>query len=398
MPTITEPSHAHARMSARARLGTNCEITRHFAEFTHFCRENPVSGRFALQSEARDILRGNHRVRNCLRAPIVKNQPIHLWRAQGVETLHIAHYDNLQTCASVWVCPVCAAKIAKRRLTDLQTGIATWESSGNTVLMATFTLQHVAGDTCAEVLQAITEAHQRFWKNRAGRSIAKDFGIVGKVRGLEVTFTLNGWHWHYHVLLFVRGLLPPNERSVMGGEMSAAWSTAVSQSGRFADSVHGLVLNQTSGYVGEYFTKHGKLPKGGDWDESHEIALSTVKKAAKGGSTPWELLTLSLCGDKSSTSRFREYAQAVRGKSQIHWSKGLRGLLGLSEAKSDEELSQEHDRTAVLLAKLERHHWQVIIGNDARAELLKVAASGHIPSIVEFLIDLGLYDVEFQGD
>jgi hypothetical protein len=373
-----------------SRLGTTCEITSRFREFGRFRAENEVSARFALQSEARSILRQTHRIRNCLRTRISERDPVEVWRAQGVESLQTAHFANLQTCASVWVCPVCAAKISQRRLADLQAGIANWESAGNTVMMATFTLQHNICDTCIAVLQAITEAHKKFWGNRQGKKIAKGYQIAGKVRGLEVTFTeANGWHWHYHVLLFIRGLLPDNEQSSLNGDMSRNWGIEVARAGSFADSLHGFNLARTNGYVGEYFTKHGRLPKEKRWDEAHELALSPVKRAGQGGSTPFELLTWSLVGQGQAGLLFNDYARAVKGKSQIHWSRGLRAMVGLSADKSDQQLVEEQEKTAVLLARIERHQWAVIIGNAARGELLKIAALGDAVKLQEFLIDLG---------
>ena len=80
-----------------------------------------------------------------------------------------------------------------------------------------------------------------------------------------------------------------------------------------------------------------------------------------------------------------------RGRHQLVWSDGLRArLLPELEEKSDEELANEHDEMAVLLATLTLSQWRAVVGNDARAELLSVAASGDRAQLVSFLACLGI--------
>src|SRR6266849_5900961 len=67
--------------------------------------------KWALQAEARAIL-PNERIAYCLR----QVNPI----AAGVEVYHSpehrrAHYGGLFVCGSIWMCPICAAKISERR-------------------------------------------------------------------------------------------------------------------------------------------------------------------------------------------------------------------------------------------------------------------------------------------
>jgi len=70
--------------------------------------------RWALQAEARQWL-PHERVAECLRVV----NPM----ALGVEVLHAprqqaAHYKSLIVCGSVWMCPLCAAKISERRRSE----------------------------------------------------------------------------------------------------------------------------------------------------------------------------------------------------------------------------------------------------------------------------------------
>ena len=65
--------------------------------------------RFALQSVARSIL-PKARTAKCLRVPFARS--VGVFHSQAQES---AHYGGLVTCASVWACPICAAKISERR-------------------------------------------------------------------------------------------------------------------------------------------------------------------------------------------------------------------------------------------------------------------------------------------
>ena len=93
--------------------------------------------RWALQAEARAIL-PNERVAECLRAI----NPMSL----GVQVLHstehqIAHYKSLIVCGSVWMCPLCAAKISERRRDELERAVTHHVEQG-AVYMATYTVSH----------------------------------------------------------------------------------------------------------------------------------------------------------------------------------------------------------------------------------------------------------------
>jgi hypothetical protein len=92
--------------------------------------------KWALQAEARAIL-PNERVAQCLR----QINPL----AAGVEVLHspehqVAHYKSLIVCGSVWMCPLCAAKISERRRDELERAITRHIELQGAVFMATYTV------------------------------------------------------------------------------------------------------------------------------------------------------------------------------------------------------------------------------------------------------------------
>src|SRR6266699_746932 len=113
--------------------------------------------RWALQAEARAIL-PKERVAECLR--VINPMSI------GVQVLHspehqIAHYKSLIICGSVWMCPLCAAKISERRRDELERAITHHIEHQGAVFMATYTVSHTRQDTLSVLLQAFLRARKR---------------------------------------------------------------------------------------------------------------------------------------------------------------------------------------------------------------------------------------------
>lgn len=398
-----EPPPNPAKPGSSLSLGSNDEVMFRFRDFALFWRKNPELARFDLQAQARDLL-PNERVKKCLRLRVTAEKDILLVKRPDYES---AFYHNLQRCGSVWHCPICSTKIATYRRDELTTGVNNWTEQGNRILLATFTMQHLITDPCSDVLNAITKAQAKFWQGRKGKALWDKYKFAGKVRGLEVTYTPNGWHWHFHLLFFIEGELSPIVIDEMREEMSQHWSHVVSRAGKFADSQHGLTIKATDRDVADYVSKYGKEGEGTwrkeveSWTEAHELALAPIKRASKGGLTPFQLLAMSLAGDPAAGPVFVEFAKAVKGKCQLKWSKGLRARAGLTGRElTDEEIAAKHDARDIIgwaLAELEQKHWRVIDRNAARGQLKQLAATGDHQAVLQFLADLGLHDVKSPG-
>ena len=88
--------------------------------------------RFALQSVARSIL-PESRTAKCLRIR-AHDCDVQVWKSKEHGT---ASYGGLQTCGSVWTCPVCAAKIAERRRVELLDAMELHKAQGGAVYLLT---------------------------------------------------------------------------------------------------------------------------------------------------------------------------------------------------------------------------------------------------------------------
>ncbi len=340
-----------------------------------------VIRRFALQSMARELV-PTELVAKCLRRPIPG-------RSVGVlyaPASRSSHYSGLQVCASVWMCPVCAAKISERRRVELSEALKLWYAGEGVrrVLLVTLTLQHTLSDSAQDVLDSLTTARERMVSGRYARPFAERFGIVGTIRGLETTHGVEfGWHPHLHILYFFNREVP-----IIAFEQHIAerWSAAVASVGRYV-SHQGINVQFSDADIASYVAKYGKEPR---WTAAHEIAKAPAKLGREGGRTPQQLLEDCLCGDHAAGELWREYATAFKGENPLRWSPGLRAKVGLGKEKSNEELASEHEEIAVLLASLSVGAWRVIVANDARAELLEVAATGDRERVNSFLRSLGV--------
>jgi hypothetical protein len=214
----------------------------------------------------------------------------------------------------------------------------------------------------------------------------EDHGVVGTVRSLEVTHGDNGFHPHQHVLFFVG---PGVDVEVFTQQLRDRWMASAARVGRYASPQWGLHVTAASADVAAYVAKWGKEPK---WTVAHELAKAGSKGGRGGSSSMLQLLEYYVVmGDVEAGQRWREYALAFKGKHQLVYSNGLRSLLGLdAEQKTDQQIAEEAIEDAIVLALLDLAAWRVVLGNDARAELLTVACSGDPALVRSFLVGLGV--------
>jgi Replication protein len=113
-----------------------------------------------------------------------------------------AYYGGLMACGSVWLCPICAAKISEHRRKELEQAIETCLTSGGAVYFVTYTIAHKRFDSLETLLQAFLAARKRMKQGRAAQELRQRFHVLGTVSVREVTWSeINGWHPHCHELL-----------------------------------------------------------------------------------------------------------------------------------------------------------------------------------------------------
>ena len=322
--------------------------------------------RYAMQSVAKDIL-PDERVAICLRNKIANNVEVrsHLKTSK-------AFYSGLMICGSVWVCPVCAAKISERRKNELHRATTAHKLEGGYLSMLTLTIRHKRTDKLETLLEAFNGATNKMMTSKQYHQIRQDMGIIGRVKALEVTNGRNGWHPHAHIVIFYKNEV---DLKKMESRMYKLWNAACKKFGLSTTKDYGIDL-QGAEHVQAYLAKHGS------WSIEQEMTKSHIKKGRESNMTPFDLLRDVLENDDDySKALYREYAKAFKGKRQLHWSRGLKEHFAITD-KTDEELAKEKVEQADLLGLLTSNQWKEIIRKDQRAQLLT--------NIEKFGYDIGL--------
>lgn len=400
-PQAAPNSHATAtgKPLVEPPLGNNANLTAAVATGSPAAFDSALATvtRFALQSGARELLRGE-RVAGCLR-----------WRAWGrdcVEVWHLpqhqrAKYVGLQTCGSVWMCPVCATKISERRKQDLEQALRLAHEAGLFVVMVTYTARHNASQSLGQLVGhqkgkrgvncGIMGARGLATGSRAIRKLYQEAGVVGSVRALEVTHhstsaeveQQNGWHPHIHELLF---LTREDWYGRLWQGLRQEWGNALALVGMDANE-HGVDFTPADTDIAAYVAKFGHARS---WNVEHELTKQVTKKGRSASWSPSDMLAaFTFGGDLQAGDWYREYAVTMKGNAQLRWSKGLRALLGMGAELTDQEVAEEEDGSlAVVLGVLSPKVWRQVVANDMRAQLLGVAASGDWEQVCRFVMSL----------
>jgi hypothetical protein len=306
-----------------------------------------------------------------------------VWKSIEHQT---AQYAGLQTCGSVWACPVCAAKIAERRRVEVLAAMTAHKAAGGCVNLLTLTCPHQFKDDLVELLAKQAKALRLFWSDKVVIGILAEMGTIGQIRAAEVTHGRlspqnNGWHPHYHVLLFQgSGVdLARFDQAQMTDwqvRLYLRWAARCVAAGLGEPSyAHGLKLDGGN-KAAKYMTK---------WGLEDEMTKGHTKKALH-GETPFDLLRAVLADpdDKQARALFLEFAQAFKGKRQLHWSRGLKARFAIQEA-TDEELSKRIEDRAVLLGLLTVDQWRDVLKVNGRATVLEIAAASGWAEVLSFL-------------
>lgn len=272
-----------------------------------------------------------------------------------------ARFDGLQTCGSVWHCPICSAKISEVRRQELNEALS-WARNHTTAeiepVMLTLTFRHQLGDDLPALLDAMKRAKQKLFQSRVWRGskntrAVKD-AVVGTVTATEVTHGQNGWHPHLHILVLVDlNELPdsatPEEGTYATREIERLrdeWHRSLAKVGLNGNEAAFQV--QTADAAGSYF---------GKWGAAEELALSDRKSG--GGRHPFQILGDAADGCEKSAALFVEYALTFKRRRQLVWSDGLKKLIGLNEV-SDEEAAEDEQlpEEAEVIYRFDSEEWQ----------------------------------------
>jgi hypothetical protein len=304
--------------------------------------------RYALQEVAQRLL-PKSRTAKCLHF-MQKDRAVSILRSQAHGT---TSYSGLQTCASVWTCAVCSAKISERRRVELLEAMDVIRAETGHISMMTLTTPHQRTNVLKDLLAQQAKALAIFNADRQVREVLGGDGLacIGQVRALEVTTGRknqkhNGWHPHYHIILMHGRLcfLPAVEQ-----RLYERWVHACEKAGLGTPSEeHGLKLHDGS-HAAEYATK---------WGLDREMTSGHTKKS-RHGETPFDLLR-ALRDDPEDVQAgilFKEFAAAFHGKRQLFWSPGLKAKCRLEEKSDSEKEAEKSEDDCIEIGTLTTQQW-----------------------------------------
>lgn len=342
--------------------------------------ENIRLKRYALQNQSAKLL-PKERVCNCLKKRIDKSKNVDVMFNKKREK---AHYSNIQRCGSIWTCPVCAANISEKRKVEVKKAIDGHMATGGGVYLLTLTVPHYSSTCLNSLLNGLKKATKRFFNGtRATKAMWQKYGKMGHIKALEVTHGNNGWHPHYHIILFLDNPIPDGTNIT---DLSVEWRNSCRLSNMQMPSMeHGVDLKDAS-YASQYVSK---------WGIEHEVTKSHIKQGRVGSLTPWDMLKYSMIeGHPEYSERmaklFQEFAICFKGKRQLVWSRGLKALYAIDE-KTDEELAEETEQESNHVMDIELFLWTLIKRHYKRSDFLSLVEydqKHQTNTAIEFLITL----------
>lgn len=346
------------------------------------------------RAELRDRLRsftGLDRVRAC-GARTVTGAGGPTVRLSVSDGRRVAGYAGLSTCASVWACPVCAAKVASERAGELRQVMRAVLAEGGSASMMTFTMRHTRRDRLAECWDAVSYAWSRVTSGKRWQADQQAGGMLGWARAVEVTDGANGWHVHVHVLVCWDRPVSEAFAQHVGARMWARWSRALVRRGfeslvladEFDELRGGLNVRMATlddDDLAGYFTKL-----------AYEVTGGHAKEGRAGGRTPFETLAEAVLGRADAIERWWEWERASRDRRQLTWSGGrydLRRLARLGRERTDEEIAEQELGGDDVLA-LDAEAWSVLRCSRLATDLLEVVELAGVAAAREWLVRRGL--------
>jgi hypothetical protein len=356
--------------------------------------------RFYLLGIVRDLL-PDERVKICWRYPLPARKQIEIIYS---DERHSARTNGTMKCGSGWVCPVCMRYIAERRRLELETAMDRSADSLFSV-MVTYTVQHNPGMRLKPLLAEMLRAYNGVFSGRWWSTIKEEYMVVGAVRATEITYGKNGWHPHFHVLMFSdRKMLddgfatsPGDFSTSLYNQISPRWGYMLEKRGLSASAAVGVDVRTSDRQIAEYIAKFGRMPL--EWSlnaSAYEVSYSTAKTPQNGNFGVLDII-FHAAHSRDYQRLFLEYHAATKGRSQLHWSKGLKTLLDIEIVRDEIAAQGIETETDRLLAEIGTSLWRFIADRGYLGQVMTYANEGDEIKVLHLLERLqAQYDEIFQ--
>ncbi|MFE6086352.1 protein rep [Streptomyces virginiae] len=287
-----------------------------------------------------------------------------------------AGFAGVVTCGSVHVCPCCSTSIRRVRQDELEQVGEFWECQSCGLVMMTLTMRHYLRDRLEDLLGKQREAWKRGFGQNAGRAwrdAKAAYEIRGFVRAWEVTHGSNGWHVHYHVLLFLARPLAAGQVQELQHLAFEVWSAALVKVGarmpveiseKDGKPVAVRIDAPDRGESGKLARYLMEGPDGTEkWRVDHELTRQDIKQGQGGHRTPFEIARAATAPDADpiDVQLWQEFVAAAVGIRALYWSNGLRALLkeiGFElDDRADGKVASDEASAGTPLARIPASTW-----------------------------------------
>ena len=275
-----------------------------------------------------------------------------------------AHCDNLH------ICPSCSSRVLNARADEIEQMQELAHNRGYELVMFTFTMPHSKRDMLKDLIKQLKNAYKILSGTYKYRQILESLGnhlenangerVWGKIKSIEITYGVHGWHPHFHVIIIIDKNAPVQdyEKEISELWLKALQSVGVAKSSRSAEDVrkHGFTITKSPDprYVSKEMSVNingfGTSKKS---DIAKEMTGQNNKKGRADGSiTPFEILVKQIenLDDMKKFNKYLllwiEYVCATFQLKKITWSPGLKSFFGIGE-KSDEDIIDEENKDKV---------------------------------------------------
>lgn len=249
---------------------------------------------------------------------------------------------NLETCRRVWLCPVCAPRIAWKRAQLLEGQMRRWLDAGRAALFQTLTFPHDYADPLQDSACVTAKAFTAVLSGRKWQDDKHRYDIIGNVRSMEVTVGSNGWHPHIHALFFQKRQRGVRARRALQASVFGRFARVIEKAGFRPPDIRNSPLEVvTSSEVGEYVAKASGIVR--------EFTSWHMKSGHGGNRTPFQLLRDVAALDTTEDRRlWAEWETGMHRRRQLTYSRGLRKVLdeGTPEPEEATEREVEELRTS----------------------------------------------------
>lgn len=283
-----------------------------------------------------------------------------------------AYYKGLQTCGSVWNCPVCSARITEVRRQEIAKGVEEAHKQGYQAVMVTLTFPHQKHMPLKDLLKKQSKALELLRKGNVWDLYKIKIKFLGLIRATEITHGQNGWHPHTHELWFID---PKVKEKAFKAFVLKRWIECLKKANLLSENPTNAELeavNKRSVDVkmnckaSDYLAKNDSAK---NWGIDRELSKASSKGKSK-GSHAFEFLAEDT---QKNQNLYIEFIQAVKGRTQIFWSPGSPGLkkqLKIDEISDEDIAEEEEEKLHENQVYFTRDDWHLILEKDYRAQVL----------------------------